>query len=185
MSFVDARRTTLIVDGPKFTSPLPRREETGEKTCNDCEETKSVEEFGWVTISSKNPYRKRANRCRECAARWRREDRKKKPDVYRAQNKRYASKSPKRRRDYFLRKTYGISLEEYEALAESQMGRCAICGEKPSGEGNNKVLHVDHCHETGNNRELLCSKCNTGIGQFMEDVEVMKKAIAYLERHQS
>jgi DNA-directed RNA polymerase subunit RPC12/RpoP len=70
---------------------------------------------------------------------------------------------------------YGIRLEQYEAMVVAQDGRCAICGSAL------EQLHVDHDHETGEIRGLLCSNCNVAISQLGDDVETMESAIAYLE----
>ena len=73
---------------------------------------------------------------------------------------------------------YGITKPEYEAMALNQKGRCAICKGKVGG-----ALRVDHDHETGNVRELLCNQCNVGLGAFRENTETMTSAINYLKRH--
>ena len=75
-------------------------------------------------------------------------------------------------------KKYGISLEEFEILLDKQQGMCAICG-RPWGAGRNDG--VDHDHKTGVVRGLLCTMCNAGLGHFSDDVELMRKAISYLE----
>ena len=80
------------------------------------------------------------------------------------------------RRSY-LKQEYGISVEEYEALLASQNGVCAICKKK-----DRKRLCVDHCYDTRTVRGLLCTKCNIGLGQFDDDIERLRAAIAYLER---
>lgn len=80
-----------------------------------------------------------------------------------------------------LRRHFGIEPEQYEEMLASQGGCCAICGMPETANGR-KNLSVDHCHTTGLVRGLLCSKCNHGIGQFNDSVEVMKKAILYLEK---
>lgn len=73
-------------------------------------------------------------------------------------------------------KRRGISVETYLAMEREQGGVCLIC------KGNtNRRLAIDHDHETGEVRGLLCGKCNTGIGQFDEDPDRMRAAIAYLE----
>lgn len=72
-----------------------------------------------------------------------------------------------------LQSTYGISLDEYEALATRQGHRCAICRRK-------KKLYVDHCHATSQVRGLLCHHCNAAIGLFLEDVQALQRAQEYL-----
>jgi len=74
---------------------------------------------------------------------------------------------------------YGITIEQYGEMLEAQGGVCAICREPcPSG----KNLAVDHCHETGAVRGLLCARCNSGIGQFLDSPDRLRAAIGYLER---
>jgi hypothetical protein len=87
-----------------------------------------------------------------------------------------------------LERVYGLSNEKYIEMFDEQLGLCAICGEEQQGvtkDGSTRFLCVDHCHKTGKVRQLLCVKCNTGIGQLNDDTSIMKKAIAYLEKHQS
>lgn len=79
---------------------------------------------------------------------------------------------------------YGITLEDYEELCASQGGVCAICSRPPAGQrkdGSLKRLHVDHDHRTGRVRGLLCFDCNTALGKFGDGVEMLKRAIAYLD----
>lgn len=83
--------------------------------------------------------------------------------------------------DSRLRRTYGITLDEYEAMAASQGGVCAIC-RRPSQIA--RSLTVDHCHETGRVRGLLCHNCNLGIGHFRDCSEALTSAITYLKETQ-
>jgi hypothetical protein len=79
-------------------------------------------------------------------------------------------------------------LERIAGLEVEQEGLCAICGKPETAQGKHSVvksLAVDHDHETGEIRGLLCSRCNNGIGHFGDNVELMKKAIEYLEKHRS
>ena len=85
---------------------------------------------------------------------------------------------PKRQRDGHLRRTFGLSLAEYDDLLARQGGKCAICG-RPPREGSS--LHVDHDHETGEVRGLLCFRCNGGLGQFAEDGDRLRLAAEYLD----
>ena len=77
------------------------------------------------------------------------------------------------------RRQYGISEEQYNNMILSQNNICAICN-KPSS----KTLHIDHDHETGKVRGLLCSSCNTAIGLFKEDIDSLSAAIKYLSSYQ-
>jgi len=85
---------------------------------------------------------------------------------------------------YSLKKRYGIGPEDVLAMLEDQDGRCAICGEEPPDPGPGKhkkrSLVVDHCHETGRVRGMLCNACNCGLGHFADDPERLAAAIDYL-----
>jgi hypothetical protein len=86
-----------------------------------------------------------------------------------------------------LRTKYGISVEEFDALLLSQGGCCAICGSSDSQMRKKKgkltgCFAVDHDHETGKVRGLLCGHCNTGLGLLRDNVEILKKALVYLSK---
>ena len=84
-------------------------------------------------------------------------------------------------RNSYLGRRYGITLAEYEALLVKQKGRCAICKEKDKWFR----LAVDHCHDKKTVRELLCSRCNRGIGSFDDKPELLERAAQYLRRWKS
>ncbi len=87
----------------------------------------------------------------------------------------------------FLKSAYGLTLEDFKKMELEQNYVCAIC-KKPETikrKGNNnsiKPLCVDHCHETGIVRGLLCHFCNAGLGYFKDSLENLKIAIVYLEK---
>lgn len=83
-------------------------------------------------------------------------------------------------RKYYIKKKYGLTLEQYDEMANHQNGLCAICNSQCTLYDK---LSIDHCHETGKVRELLCNSCNIGIANFKENVEYLKAAILYLEKH--
>lgn len=72
---------------------------------------------------------------------------------------------------------YGLDEAALDAMLEQQGGKCAICG-------NDTRLEVDHCHDTGRVRGLLCGGCNRGIGMFGDAPARMRAAADYIERHQ-
>lgn len=86
----------------------------------------------------------------------------------------------KRRSNTRLKQKFGINYDQYQIILQEQNGVCAICNEPESVK--NRSLSVDHDHITGKIRGLLCSNCNPGIGKFKEKIELLKKAVAYLER---
>jgi len=92
------------------------------------------------------------------------------------------------RREVNLRsaiRRYGITYDEYLAMLESQGDRCAICGCMPDPNGIKAAsrLHVDHDHLTGSVRQLLCGRCNQGVGCFVDDPTRLRLAAEYIERH--
>ena len=77
-----------------------------------------------------------------------------------------------------LARKYGISYETYLEMYRGQEGRCAICVEPFP-----KTPHLDHDHETGRVRALLCHRCNAGLGGFRDRPELLRGAAAYIEYH--
>lgn len=74
---------------------------------------------------------------------------------------------------------YGLTQAAYDVILSAQNGRCAICyTETPGGRG--ETWHIDHCHETGMVRGLLCHQCNVGIGHMRDDPNLMVRAATYL-----
>ena len=69
--------------------------------------------------------------------------------------------------------------QHYHRLVNQQEGKCLICG--ITTEENGKDFAVDHCHKSGNIRGALCNNCNTGIGNFQDNTELLAKAIEYLK----
>jgi len=83
----------------------------------------------------------------------------------------------------YLMRIYGITYRDYTDLLKGQDYKCKIC----LGEGFTMAVHlktklvVDHCHETGRIRGLLCHNCNRGLGLFKDDKDSLKRSILYLE----
>ena len=103
---------------------------------------------------------------------------------------RYYRKNKSKARGHQLKYKFGITLEEYNRIDQSQGGVCAICEgvndtrTKGTTSGKNvKIsLAVDHNHKTGKVRGLLCGNCNTSLGSFKDNPALLRKAIEYLER---
>jgi len=98
------------------------------------------------------------------------------------ENQRRNRARPERKRalrDQYYRRTFGVSADEFDALLEAQGGGCAICGTRPERAAS---LHLDHCHETGAIRGILCLSCNQALGKFREDPALLEKAARYLRQ---
>jgi hypothetical protein len=148
----------------------PRTEFYAEKACRDglrgeCKACFAARAKVWY---GKNREKAIAN-----AAAWR------KANLERARATRRA-RSPlirERTRDQHLRRTFGISSEEYDSMLARQGGVCAVCRQPPKAD---ESFHVDHHDERGGIRGVLCVRCNNALGQLREDVDVAERAVDYL-----
>ena len=86
----------------------------------------------------------------------------------------------RRRRSAHLKRSYGITIEQFDAMLDGQGGACAVC-RSVDPKGYRGVFMVDHCHTTGNVRGLLCAACNSGIGSLGDTSHGVRRALAYLE----
>lgn len=123
------------------------------------------------------------NECKVCRKKYRQSKR------GRASAKKYrtSGKGKATQRKACLKRRYNITIEEYDEFFERQMGCCAVCN-KPETTFDSKFnvirrLHVDHDHETGRVRGLLCRKCNLIIGHADDDLERLLSAALYLEKN--
>jgi hypothetical protein len=165
----------------------------GEKACRICGQVKPLTAFHRA-VDMRDGHR---GECRECSreiarARYRADPEKAKASVKRWQQEnaerlnayrraRNATPEVKRRlRDGYYRRTYGISADDFDEMYAEQDGRCAICGTTPEKQAQ---MHVDHHHETGAIRQLLCSCCNQALGQMKDDPALLRAAADYLDRH--
>lgn len=88
--------------------------------------------------------------------------------------------NPVVKRRAVLKATYGLTIEQYDSILESQGNSCAICKiDTPSGRGR---FHVDHNHITGEIRGLLCHHCNLALGNFKDNISALLSAIDYLSK---
>lgn len=129
------------------------------KRCSTCKEEKDTSAF--------HPHKSRKDglqtSCKACA------------------NSRRGKYDPVANRRKELNRLYGLTLDAYDRMVAQQGGRCAICG-SPEADGKWKRFHVDHDHETGRVRALLCNGCNRGLGFFQDKPEALRAAADYLER---
>ena len=157
----------------------------GLKLCTGCKSVKPVNEFGKQT-SRKDGL---DYRCKICMKAYLAE-RYKNPEVrmkIRSTNSKWREENPDSETNNYLLRKYGITLDDYKQMFAEQKGVCAICSEPERTRRRKKLpenerLAVDHCHETGVVRGLLCFKCNTAIGSLGDTQETVMKVIYYLSK---
>lgn len=94
--------------------------------------------------------------------------------------KSYVKKYKNTQKNNDLIRKYGITIELYNKILESQNFSCYICKKYKSSQ--NRSLSVDHCHKTGKIRGILCDKCNRGLGFFNDNPELLINASNYLKK---
>ena len=140
------------------------------KTCRKCNESKELDMF-YKSPGMADGYRSDCMRChKDYAKAYRLTER------YKDTKRKYEAtdKAKLAKRKHSLKYNYGISLDSYNTMYKSQDGKCEICSKK-----ENK-LNVDHDHETGEVRGLLCNNCNTGIGLLKDSQDILFQSQVYL-----
>lgn len=150
----DRTRAGAASWAPRLDTPPDEGDlHTGFRWCLDCQQRKQMDDFYWR--SSKTT---RNRRCKPCHGKY--------------QRSRANLKANRRKH------LYGLPNDEFERLLGEQDGRCKICSDEIEPE--QRTLHVDHCHFDKQVRGLLCNRCNTGLGHFRDDPDLLSAAAAYL-----
>ncbi len=156
------------------------------KRCTKCGETKPPTEFyaakGGIdglrgdckachAARAKLWYAKNRQHVIERVARWQREN----PERLRAYRRERNATRTREIREGHLRRTFGMTVRDYDAMLVAQGGGCAICGARPA---QGQSFHVDHLGDRV--RGILCIRCNNALGQFRETTEIAEVAVDYL-----
>ncbi len=99
-------------------------------------------------------------------------------------NQRNKKNRPRYKETYkkrYYKYAYGLPHGEFEAMLQAQNGKCAICEKILTDDS---PPYLDHCHETGNARGILCQHCNSGIGFLKDSPIIVSKALAYLNEYE-
>lgn len=152
------------------------------KTCTKCGEQKPLSEYH----NSKKNKDKLNYWCKPCTKINKAEWYKSNINKVLIRSKQWALKNKEKRkliaRKSHLKIKYNMSLEDERKLINNQNNRCAICNNGIIVELNK--FHIDHCHNSGKVRGILCNYCNTGLGMFQDSQEYLKSAVKYLKKHQ-
>ena len=132
------------------------------KTCTTCDTEKPFSEF-YKGKRYKDGY---TTKCKPCMSAF-----------YKVRNARPEIKARARENSY--RTKYGITVDQYNLMLQEQNYSCKICGSTDSKRGDQRFM-VDHCHKTGEVRGLLCSQCNSALGLFEDNPQLLQSAINYL-----
>lgn len=133
------------------------------KECSKCKQYRSYDEF-YIRGDKKGcGYQ---SHCRVCV---------------RSKRAEYVKKNPDKIKNLELKRSFGITLDQYNEMFANQRGCCSICNRHQ--KEYSKTFHADHCHATNRIRSLLCEHCNYGLGKFRDDPVVLQRAIDYLKKH--
>ena len=126
-------------------------------------------------------------RCKECNKVAQRKHRDNDPEAFLVWQRNYQKDNyDSKLRWNRLKSVFGVNKEQYDAMLTSQNHVCAICKEPETlkskiGRRRHEFLCIDHCHDTGKIRGLLCRKCNGSLGGFKDSISMLESAIKYLE----
>lgn len=123
-------------------------------------------------------YAKNKEHLRLKTRQWYTENKHRKAATTRARHTKAVQQNPNYWREVSRHRRWGLSEVDYLKRVESQNRACFICSRIPP---NNVSLDIDHDHETGELRKLLCRRCNLGLGYFLDDPKLLRSAAAYLE----
>jgi hypothetical protein len=186
----------LIIIGIKMKKEIDIKYSFNEdRPCSLCKIIKSASKFTSRKLPSGNYGR--MSRCKECNAKKATEKRKRRSqeerDIINKKLREYHKSRPNKTKEAWHKSNItrrfselGFTQEKYKEMFIMQDGKCAICKEQErefANDGELKRLSVDHCHKKNKIRELLCSRCNKALGSFKDDVNLLKSAIIYLEKH--
>lgn len=145
------------------------------KICNKCLIEKDEKEFFKDAASSDGRY----SICKSCKTKSTLQWRSKNKDLYNKNMREYQASHKDNRRNCDYKRTYGITLEDFNRILTAQNGLCAICGK--SNASSKRHFAIDHCHKTGKVRGILCYGCNRAL-HILDSEELLKKALTYLEK---
>ena len=139
------------------------------KICNTCKVEKDESSFYWSGKYINH-------HCKQCNS--------DKSKAWYAKNKDVKTASALK---WHYKDKYGITIEQRQELFDKQNGKCAICSCVVHLDGikNGTQAVIDHCHDSGKIRGMLCNLCNQGLGLFKDNIEAIERAIKYLKENQN
>ena len=160
----------------------------GMKTCGGCNRELDLDAF----YSNKSQPDQRASQCKECARAYQKNKYDGNPEAQRERKRKYLANYSREhnerrrlnRREIYITESarrYGINPEDVRSLIATP--KCQICNKSISFDSKNvhDRPNIDHCHSSGMVRGVLCGYCNNLLGRCNDSIEILRKAIEYLE----
>jgi len=144
------------------------------KVCTKCKVEKTISEFGKQTLA-KDGIRSECKKCHNLRSH---ENYLKTKDRHRQKSREWAQNNKETVRFYYVKRTYGISKDDWHVILAKQNNKCAICDTYSDDKG---FFHTDHCHISKKIRGLLCINCNTILGHSKDNIKILENAINYLK----
>ena len=155
----------------------------GKRICTGCKLPKELTDY------ASDPRYKDGlrSRCKECQNTYSKGYYWKDPETAGIKAKQYRVENPERhkeiRRNSHLKKEYGITQEEYLMMLDAQDNRCAICFCTFNMADSKLFPHIDHCHDSGKVRSILCQQCNLALGAIQDSDAIAMSMVKYLGQH--
>jgi hypothetical protein len=150
--------------------------------CKDCHRQWRKENKEYIDLKRKEWALAHPKKVKRAQRNWTKRNR----DKILKRNREIRAEHPERARNHHLKFAFGITLDDYNKMFQTQNGLCAICGQPETKIDKQKnklrVLSVDHNHTTGQIRSLLCDRCNLGIAFFKDNAEILSSASNYLNK---
>lgn len=148
------------------------------KICSRCKQEKVIDDFRAMPRMTKNGIKVyRNSHCLLCEKVYSADHYLRTKSRRQELHKEWRDDNKDKLRGYRLKADYGLTVEQYQEMYDAQEGLCSICGD------HHDTLCVDHSHETGKVRGLLCSSCNIALGKLKDDAVIVQRAADYLLEH--
>lgn len=151
------------------------------KICTQCKQEKPLNDFFRRRVNGRETYRSNCKECSTTAARQWMQDH---PEMVRHRGKQRSAKYHRNHLSigYWARMGLNFTEEDFFAMWDAQVHKCALCGEKPS-LFLKKRFPLDHDHETGKVRAIICHRCNLIVGLVEHEPDLVEKALRYIAKH--
>ena len=148
--------------------------------CKSCNTDVSQDSFYVHTRDSEGKPLRYMNKCKACYGNQSLDHYRSKRDHYNKLQCKYRAENKDKFKQWRLKRNWDLTVDEFESMISKQDNRCFLCNIEFCDKRGMRP-NVDHCHDTGRIRKLLCTRCNTAMGLLKENVSVLNKMINYIQ----